>query len=163
MPAQLLSERVDSTLVLTISNPEARNALHPDIYAGSKAALDAAAADDSIRAVISTAGAVLKSWKLKKYFDDNGTRQPLELVPQDVPPGAYARPFTLVTDDAGVTQTLSRAPLAGEPRELVPCVPIFAQGWALLGPMGVNLMPALAALRTRLRPGVFTQFEPGAT
>ncbi len=33
MPAQLLSQRVDSTLVLTISNPEARNALHPDIYA----------------------------------------------------------------------------------------------------------------------------------
>ncbi|MBP0624154.1 oxepin-CoA hydrolase, alternative type [Cupriavidus consociatus] len=54
MPAQLLSERVDSTLVLTISNPEARNALHPDIYAGSKAALDAAAADASIRAVIFT-------------------------------------------------------------------------------------------------------------
>ena len=33
MTAQLLSERVDSTLILTISNPEARNALHPDIYA----------------------------------------------------------------------------------------------------------------------------------
>ncbi|AGW89412.1 MULTISPECIES: oxepin-CoA hydrolase, alternative type [Cupriavidus] len=54
MPAQLLSERVDSTLVLTISNPEARNALHPDIYAASKAALEQAAADDSVRAVIFT-------------------------------------------------------------------------------------------------------------
>lgn len=68
-----------------------------------------------------------------------------------------------VFDLALLAHTLSRAPLAGEPRELVPCVPIFAQGWALLAPMGVTLMPALAALRTRLRPGVFTQFEPGAT
>jgi YidC/Oxa1 family membrane protein insertase len=73
------------------------------------AARDIVIETDSIRAVISTAGAVLKSWKLKKYFDDNGTHQPLELVPQDVPPGAYARPFTLVTDDPGVTQTLARA------------------------------------------------------
>ncbi|UIF87118.1 oxepin-CoA hydrolase, alternative type [Cupriavidus sp. UYPR2.512] len=54
MPAQLLSQRVDSTLVLTISNPEARNALHPDIYAASQQALDQAAADDSVRAVIIT-------------------------------------------------------------------------------------------------------------
>ena len=43
MTAQLLSERVDSTLILTISNPEARNALHPDIYAASQEALDVAA------------------------------------------------------------------------------------------------------------------------
>ncbi|QQX85417.1 enoyl-CoA hydratase [Cupriavidus necator] len=54
MPAQLLSHRVDSTLVLTISNPEARNALHPDIYAASQQALDQAASDDSVRAVIIT-------------------------------------------------------------------------------------------------------------
>ncbi|WP_354675326.1 oxepin-CoA hydrolase, alternative type [Cupriavidus alkaliphilus] len=54
MPAQLLSRRVDSTLVLTISNPEARNALHPDIYAASQQALEQAAADDSLRAVIIT-------------------------------------------------------------------------------------------------------------
>lgn len=54
MTAQLLSSRVDSTLVLTISNPEARNALHPDIYAASFEALNAAASDDSLRAVIIT-------------------------------------------------------------------------------------------------------------
>jgi enoyl-CoA hydratase/carnithine racemase len=54
MTAQLLSARVDSTLVLTISNPEARNALHPDIYAASLEALDAAATDDELRAVIIT-------------------------------------------------------------------------------------------------------------
>ncbi|AOY91169.1 enoyl-CoA hydratase [Cupriavidus sp. USMAA2-4] len=54
MTAQLLSERVGSTLVLTISNPEARNALHPDIYAASQAALETAAGDDSLRAVVLT-------------------------------------------------------------------------------------------------------------
>ena len=54
MTAQLLSERVDSTLILTISNPEARNALHPDLYAASQEALDVAARDDSIRAVVLT-------------------------------------------------------------------------------------------------------------
>lgn len=54
MPAQLLSERVDATLVLTISNPEARNALHPDIYAACEQALSAAAEDDGIRAVVLT-------------------------------------------------------------------------------------------------------------
>lgn len=54
MTAQLLSERVDATLVLTISNPEARNALHPDIYAASQEALEVAARDDSIRTVVLT-------------------------------------------------------------------------------------------------------------
>lgn len=54
MTAQLLSARVDSTLVLTISNPEARNALHPDIYTASQEALEVAARDDAVRAVIFT-------------------------------------------------------------------------------------------------------------
>ena len=50
MTAQLLSERVGPTLVLTISNPQARNALHPDIYAACKVALQAAA-DEGILSV----------------------------------------------------------------------------------------------------------------
>ncbi len=54
MTAQLLSTRVDATLVLTISNPEARNALHPDIYAASLEALEVAARDDELRAVVIT-------------------------------------------------------------------------------------------------------------
>ncbi len=54
MTAQLLSQRVDATLVLTISNPEARNALHPDIYAASQEALEVAARDNTIRAVVLT-------------------------------------------------------------------------------------------------------------
>lgn len=54
MTAQLLTERVGATLVLTISNPQARNALHPDIYAASNLALKSAAEDDGIRAVVLT-------------------------------------------------------------------------------------------------------------
>jgi len=54
MTAQLLSTRVESTLVLTISNPEARNALHPDIYAAWLEALDTAADDSELRAVVIT-------------------------------------------------------------------------------------------------------------
>lgn len=54
MPAQLLSERVDATLVLTISNPEMRNALGPEIYHATKEALQAAEQDSSIRSVVLT-------------------------------------------------------------------------------------------------------------
>ncbi|HYN10821.1 MAG TPA: membrane protein insertase YidC [Vicinamibacterales bacterium] len=84
----------------------------PETPIAAPVVADAAARDilietDSVHAVISTAGAVLKSWKLKKYRDDSG--QPLELVPQDIPAGTYARPFTLATDNSGLTQTLSRA------------------------------------------------------
>jgi YidC/Oxa1 family membrane protein insertase len=64
---------------------------------------------DKIRAVISTAGAVLTSWKLKKYPGEIDSHQPLELVPQDIPPNTYPRPFTLATDDPGLSQTLAHA------------------------------------------------------
>ncbi|MEY4368852.1 MAG: hypothetical protein RL564_802, partial [Pseudomonadota bacterium] len=33
MPAELLASRHEHTLVLTLSNPGAKNALHPDMYA----------------------------------------------------------------------------------------------------------------------------------
>ena len=67
----------------------------------------------SVRAVFSTRGAVLKSWRLKKYMDPSN--QPLELVPQ---PGDFSTgtvqaivpgPFTLVLEDATVTNTLKNA------------------------------------------------------
>ena len=62
--------------------------------------------NESVRAVFSTRGAVLKSWRLKKYLD--AARQPLELVPQDAP-ADQPRPFTLAFDDAAVTTTLRNA------------------------------------------------------
>ena len=60
----------------------------------------------SVRAVFTTRGGVLKSWRLKKYQDT--AREPLELVPQAVPAGT-PRPFTLQLGDAAATATLSNA------------------------------------------------------
>ena len=57
MSAELLSSRPEgheSTLVLTLSNPGARNALHPDMYAAAIEALDAAERDASLRAIVLT-------------------------------------------------------------------------------------------------------------
>ncbi|HUF46720.1 MAG TPA: membrane protein insertase YidC [Vicinamibacterales bacterium] len=61
---------------------------------------------DAVRAVFSTAGAVLTSWQLKHYLDADG--QPFELVPQHVP-AALPRPFTLTTDDEALSTVLARA------------------------------------------------------
>ena len=61
---------------------------------------------DAVRAVFSTAGAVLKSWQLKRYLDPGGGA--FDLVPQDVP-ASHARPFTLATDDQALSLVLSRA------------------------------------------------------
>jgi len=61
---------------------------------------------DTIHAVFTTRGAVLKSWKLKHYFDDH--HQPLELVPQDVPDN-FARPFQIAVDDQAVSTALRSA------------------------------------------------------
>jgi YidC/Oxa1 family membrane protein insertase len=58
-----------------------------------------------VHAVFSTEGATLRSWKLKHHFD-NGTA--LELVPQDLPP-SLPHAFTLVTNDAALSATLTRA------------------------------------------------------
>lgn len=52
MAARLLSERRGAVLLLRISNPEARNALHPDVYRDGAAALRAAGADHGVRAVV---------------------------------------------------------------------------------------------------------------
>jgi enoyl-CoA hydratase/carnithine racemase len=57
MSAALLASRPpesESTLVLTLSNPGARNALHPDMYAAGLEALNTAERDPAIRAVVLT-------------------------------------------------------------------------------------------------------------
>ncbi len=54
MPAELLASRRDQTLILTLSNPGAKNALHPDIYAAGIEALETAERDDQLRAVVLT-------------------------------------------------------------------------------------------------------------
>lgn len=54
MSAELKAARRDATLILTLSNPGARNALHPDIYAAAIETLTTAERDDSLRAVVLT-------------------------------------------------------------------------------------------------------------
>jgi enoyl-CoA hydratase/carnithine racemase len=52
MSAELLASRREATLILTISNPGARNALHPDMFAAAVETLTTAERDDGIRAVV---------------------------------------------------------------------------------------------------------------
>ena len=54
MSAELLASRRDATLILTLSNPGAKNALHPDMYAAGIEALSTAERDHDIRAVVLT-------------------------------------------------------------------------------------------------------------
>lgn len=57
MPAELLSERQGSTLLLTISDPATRNALSPELYAAGVEALSLAESDAQIRCVVLTGAA----------------------------------------------------------------------------------------------------------
>jgi len=54
MSAELKATRRDATLILTLSNPGTRNALHPDIYAAAIETLTTAERDASLRAVVLT-------------------------------------------------------------------------------------------------------------
>ena len=57
-------------------------------------------------AVFSNRGGTLKSWRLKRYFDQQ--KQPLELVVQDHAV-AQTRPFSLRTTDQATTAALNNA------------------------------------------------------
>ena len=54
MPAELLSHSQGHTLVLTISNPEQRNALEPAIYAAGIEAMGVAESRNEVRCVVIT-------------------------------------------------------------------------------------------------------------
>jgi enoyl-CoA hydratase/carnithine racemase len=57
MSAELLTSRPaesEATLVLTLSNPGMRNALHPDMYAAAIEALDSAERDPSVHVIVLT-------------------------------------------------------------------------------------------------------------
>ena len=54
MSAELKASRNNATLILTLSNPTAKNALHPDMYAAAIEALSTAERDPSIRVVVLT-------------------------------------------------------------------------------------------------------------
>ena len=52
MPSELLTERHDSTLVLTLSDPATRNTLSPQFYAAGVEALNVAESNDEVRCVV---------------------------------------------------------------------------------------------------------------
>lgn len=72
---------------------------------GDTAARDIVVETDTVRAVFSTAGATLKSWKLKQHAEGG---HPLDLVPAGIPE-TLPRPFTLSTDDASIAATTATA------------------------------------------------------
>ena len=61
---------------------------------------------DSIHAVFSTQGAVLKHWMLKKYLDNYG--EPLDLIPVQLPP-TLPKAFSLSTDEPALTAQMAAA------------------------------------------------------
>jgi YidC/Oxa1 family membrane protein insertase len=87
-----------------VEAPSAQPAAAP--LTGDTQERDIAFDNSSVHAVFSNRGGVIKSWRLKKYL--NAAREPLELVPQDVPPG-LPKPFTLTVPDAAVSKTLAAA------------------------------------------------------
>jgi YidC/Oxa1 family membrane protein insertase len=62
--------------------------------------------NESVTAVFTTRGGALKSWRLKKYQD--AAREPLELIPTNVPAGSV-HPFTLSVPDPAASATLAQA------------------------------------------------------
>jgi YidC/Oxa1 family membrane protein insertase len=60
-----------------------------------------------VHAVFTTRGAVLKSWKLKKYRDNQG--QPFEIIAGHAPSDSPL-PFTLAVDDPALSAKLAAAP-----------------------------------------------------
>jgi YidC/Oxa1 family membrane protein insertase len=92
---------------LATGEPAAPAAADPQMPApvvGGGEARDVVVETDQVRAVFSTAGGVLTSWRLKGHRDAHG--EPLDLVPANV---RGPKPFTLATDDAALSAVLSRA------------------------------------------------------
>jgi YidC/Oxa1 family membrane protein insertase len=90
----------------TATAPARGQAVEADATVQDASERDIVVEGDAVRAVFTTRGGVLKSWRLKHYADGEGN--PLELVPAQAPPGS-ARPFTLQTGDAGVDRVLAQA------------------------------------------------------
>ena len=86
--------------------PPPVEAAPPAAVVGDTAERDVVVDSEAVRAVFTTRGAVLKNWQLKHYTDASG--QPLDLVPQNAPPGSV-RPFSLAVDDAETTARLRTA------------------------------------------------------
>ncbi len=84
MPAQLISTSEGQTMVLTLSNPEHRNALGPEMYAAGVEALGAADANPEVRSVIITGegGIFSAGGNLQRLL--NNRQQPPEVQAQSI-------------------------------------------------------------------------------
>jgi enoyl-CoA hydratase/carnithine racemase len=84
MPAELKSSSHGRTMVLTISNPEHRNALGPDMYAAGVEALIAADSNPEVRSVVITGeGATFcAGGNIQRLLDNRG--KPPEVSSQSV-------------------------------------------------------------------------------
>lgn len=84
MPAQLISSREGQTLVLTLSNPEHRNALGPEMYAAGVEALNAAESNAEVRSVvIAGEGAIFSAGGNLQRLQNN-RQQPPEVQAQSI-------------------------------------------------------------------------------
>ena len=84
MPAELLSTSHGQTMVLTLSNPEYRNALGPEIYAAGVEALNVAESSAEIRSVVITgAGGIFSAGGNLRRLQAN-REQPEEVQAQSI-------------------------------------------------------------------------------
>ncbi len=84
MTAQLLSTSQGQTLILTLSNPEHRNALGPEMYAAGVEALNVAESNPDIRSVVITGeGSVFSAGGNLQRLQNN-RQQPPEVQAQSI-------------------------------------------------------------------------------
>ncbi len=77
MSAQLISTSEGQTMVLTLSNPEHRNALGPEMYAAGVEALNAAESNPEVRSVVITgAGSVFSAGGNLQRLQHNRQKSP---------------------------------------------------------------------------------------
>jgi YidC/Oxa1 family membrane protein insertase len=91
---------------VAVEDEKPETSVTPQPLIADEAERDIVMENASVRAVFSTRGGVIKSWRLKKYLD--AAREPIELVPQDLPAGSV-KPFTISVDDPAVSNVLATA------------------------------------------------------
>ena len=106
-PSATATQTPGATATASVTPPAAVPAPTPAAAAvvGEATERDVRVETRDVIAVFTNRGARLKSWRLKKYLDQE--RQPQELVENHA--AAYALPFTLSTSDAQLDTTLNGA------------------------------------------------------
>ncbi len=76
------------------------------VMVGDTAEHDVTVETDTVLAVFSNRGAVLRHWRLKHYFDSKGA--PIDIIPAAIQDGSL-KPFSLTLDDRELTQRVNTA------------------------------------------------------